>query len=271
MDGELVEVYASAKPDISKLPGGWEPGVKLIPHLDGVRQAIQMLNGSTLIRNALSSQDCEALISLMSGAPRVEEVSVQGRKDVPDYRVGSTRTTIWSPNLAVELWKKISPDIRDDRDLKLHSKSATDWWQGNRERVWWWPIGMSPIFRFMRYEEGGQHYAHYDAGFIYPNDDYRTLKSVVIYLTTNREGGATRFIEDGQSNLPIWDRKHEDWIREVKPEEITARVQPEKGSILIFDHRLCHDVELYTGKTPRVIIRADILYRSLNGQYLEDH
>lgn len=271
MDGELARVYASAKPDISKLPGGWEPGVKLIPHLDEVIQPLQMRNGSLLIRNALSNQDCESLISLMNSSPSVEEVSVQGRKDVPDYRVGSTRTTLWSPHLATQLWKKLSTDVGEHTAIKLHSLSATDWWQGDKERVWWWPVGLSPMFRFMRYEEGGQHYAHYDAGFIYPNDNYRTLKSVVIYLTTNREGGATRFIKDGQSDIPIWDRKHEDWLREVKPEEVTEKVQPIRGSILVFDHRLCHDVELYTGKAPRIIIRADILYRSVNGQSLEDH
>lgn len=262
MAGELDEVYASAKPDISKLPGGWEPDAKLVPHLDNTPKVTHLGNTALVIKNALSSGDCEALISLMNQSSRIEEVSVQGRKDVPEDRVGSVRTTIWSPQLALQLWKKISPEIREDTAVIMYSDWPTDWWQGDRNRHVWWPVGLSPIFRFMRYESGGQHYAHYDAGFIYPDDNYRTLRSVVIYLTTNTEGGATRFIEDGQDEIPIWDRNHDDWTREVKPKEVLAKVQPIKGNILIFDHRLCHDVELYTGKSPRIIIRADILYKS---------
>ena len=114
----------------------------------------------------------------------------------------------------------------------------------------------------MKYENSGQHYAHYDAGFIYPDNRYRTLKSMVIYLTTN-EGAATRFIKDGQDNLAIWDRKHEDWDREVNDDEIIAKSECIQGNILIFDHRLCHDVQKYLGTDPRIIIRGDVVYRNM--------
>lgn len=262
MVGELERVIASAKPDISKIPGGWEPNPNEVPVLSNPTDCLVLDNYSMVIRNALTWSECEWLVDLMEQSPRMESVSVQGRKDVPDYRVGSTRTSIWSPKLAEQLWKKIKIDVHSDREHLMHDHSPTDWWQGNKGRRWWTPVGLTPMFRFMRYDAGGQHYAHYDAGFIYPDDCYRTLKSVVIYLTTNEDGGATRFIEDGQGNLPIWDRKHDDWTREVFSQEVITKVQPKAGSILIFDHRLCHDVELYTGTAPRIIIRADVLYRA---------
>ena len=37
-------------------------------------------------------------------------------------------------------------------------------------------------------------------------------------------------------------------------------VRPQLGSALLFDHRLCHDVEHYVGGTPRVIVRGDIVF-----------
>jgi hypothetical protein len=139
---------------------------------------------------------------------------------------------------------------------------STDWWQGDKLRTIWYPVGFSPMLRFMRYDSGGQHYAHYDAGFIYPNDNYRTLQSVVIYLTTNTDGGATRFIEDNQMHLPVWERNHQDWTREVQPSEVLYSSQPQMGKMLIFDHRLCHDVEMYRGNDPRIIIRGDIVFQA---------
>jgi len=115
----------------------------------------------------------------------------------------------------------------------------------------------------MKYERGGQHFAHYDAGFIYPDDNYRTLQSIVIYLTTVNCGGATRFIQDSQQNIPIWERNHLDWTREAASSEVLAISQPQAGSILVFDHRECHDVEIYSGEHPRIVIRGDIIYRSV--------
>lgn len=221
MVGELKTLLESTRPNFNLLPGGWELDSSLLPTLDctlpqnlpdNQKPRISYLPIShgvgIIIRNALTLTDCESLIALMSKSPNTEGVSVQGRKDIPDYRIGSVRTTIWSPLLASHIWNKIKTCIPHRR---MTPHDATDWWQGDKDRTTWYPVGFSPMLRFMRYESGGQHYAHYDAGFIYPDDNYRTLQSVVIYLTTNKEGGATRFIEDNQFYLPIWERDHQDW------------------------------------------------------------
>lgn len=259
--GDLEKMIESVKPNMALVPGGWEPKPYEVPSLDDPTDCIFLSNHAMLIKNALSWSECDLLMDLMNLSPKMESVSIQGRKDVPDYRIGSTRTSIWSSLLAEQLWKKLKIYL-SDREHQMHKRSPTDWWQGNKNRTGWTPIGLTPMFRFMRYDAGGQHYAHYDAGFIYPDDNYRTLKSVVIYLTTNKEGGATRFIEDDQGALPIWDRKHEDWTREAYSKEVITKVQPRRGNILVFDHRLCHDVETFTGIEPRIIIRADLLFKS---------
>jgi len=263
VDGNnLTKLMASTRPDFSKLPGGWEPPFEQIPilwgGLTGRIEHIRDFDGC-LVYQALIPEDCQKLIQLMQQSPNVEKVSVQGRKDVPDDRTGSIRTTIWAPQLALQIWRKIAHLI-PPRNMNM--LSATDWWQGNKNRTKWNSVGISPMLRFMRYDAGGQHYAHYDAGYIYNDDSTRTLQSIVIYLTTTDKGGATRFICDGQKDLPIWSRNHLDWTREVLPKEVLFRSQPEQGKILIFDHRICHDVELYQGNEPRIIIRGDLVFQA---------
>lgn len=222
---------------------------------------------SFLIRHAISEHDCDNLIKLFDYAPVSAPVSVNGFMDgdtTAHYGgiTGSTRTTMWSEKLSSNLWDKIKfnfgPRLMDEL-------TATDWWQQENnadKKHLWKPAGLSPLMRFMRYELGGQHYAHYDAGYIYDDGAHRTLMSYVVYLTDNNSG-ATRFIKDGQESIPVWDRKHDDWDVEATDEDVKFSVLPEKGSILFFDHRMCHDVAKYESSTqdPRIIIRGDVIYK----------
>jgi len=249
------------KPPMEKLPGGWEPTFKI--HLNKTSDVkVKTPYGRIQIfENMLTSDECDEIVKQFMQSPNFENVSIQGRKDIPDDRIGSIRTTAWCPQMAEEFWdKKLSSMIFP---LDFSDVAQTDWWQGDKTRKKWKPIGISPMMRFMKYEQEGQHYAHYDAGFIYPNDRYRTLFSMVIYLTTNDKGGSTRFIQDGQDELFTWDRVHEDWTREATDKEVICKSSPIKGNVLIFPHRMCHDVEKYLGDTPRIIIRGDVLFEAV--------
>jgi len=257
---ELKEIITSTKPDINSLPGGWDSDFTWYLRHRNLEDKFEK-DMPFIFNCALSHRECDIIISKFMQSPNFEEVSIQGRKDVPDDRIGSIRTTAWCPQFALELWhKRIKYGMPNSIHYNEHS--PTDWWQGNKYRNVWSPIGVSPMMRFMKYEKGGQHYAHYDAGFIYPDDNYRTLLSMVIYLTTNENGGATRFIKDGQDNIKEWDRDHNDWTREAKPEEVFFESKPIQGNILVFPHRMCHDVEQYLGNEPRMIIRGDILFKT---------
>jgi hypothetical protein len=260
-------IVTTETPDMTKVPGGWTPDTTDFEfgpaNADAHVVSVPGVPGAYVLKHALSATDCDKLIELFMSSHIEAPVSVQGRNDVPDDRVGSVRATGWCVDLSTKLWSMMAQHI--DKSKNVDEFTATDWWQGEHGGTGdWQTVGITPMLRFMRYEKGGQHYAHYDAGFIYKDDRYRTLMSFVLYLTTNTEGGATRFIEDGQGNIPVSERAHEDWIREVKPEEIRAANYPVKGDILFFDHRICHDVESYRGDGPRIIVRGDILFKSPN-------
>jgi len=263
---DIRTLIGSTKPRMSTLPGGYEPKVSELPfiYMTKVSGKLDVYPDAFLLTDVLSADTCDDLVKLMSKAGRFEPVSVQGNKDVKDERVGSKRVTMWSPELALRIWGKMS---RFFSDRVVNEFTATDWWQGGFEgRRNWEPFGLSPLLRFMQYEKSGQHYSHYDAGFVYPDPNYRTLMSVVIYLTTNETGG-TRLVRDGQVFLPIWDRDHSDWTRETKESEVITEVLPSKGSIFVFDHRLCHDVAVFDGPSDRfpndrVIIRGDVIFKA---------
>ncbi|MEO6304810.1 MAG: 2OG-Fe(II) oxygenase [Bacteroidia bacterium] len=256
----MESIIYSTKPDINKLPGGWEPklfDVKVTNKGNDTIFIKNLMPGAFILEEILTEYACKKLIGLMNDSPNFEAVSVQGNKEEGDNRIGSTRTTMWSPELAEGLWEIIGPTLSE---RAMNDTTLTDWWQDTTKFIYE-PVAISPMLRFMKYIYGGQHYAHYDAGFIYPDNNYRTLQSFVIYLTTNSTG-ATRFINDKQTGA-IWNRKHKDWTREVMPEEVICESLPVQGNVLIFDHRMCHDVSQYLGKEgDRIIIRGDIIYKA---------
>lgn len=252
------------RPPAGILPGEWDPPpLELSPARHDLER-ITLLDGAAYqIPGLLSPAECALLIDAMNRSGQASPVNIQGRQDIPDARIGSVRATAWAPQLAPQLWHKLAPYIPALRTTG--PLTPTDWHLPT-PHYRWRAIGVSPVLRFMRYEDQGEHYAHYDAAYDYKDGRRRTLMSLVLYLTTAPQGagGHIRFIRDHQEQLPIWERDHEDWIRRADEDEVIEQVRPVEGSALVFDHRLCHDVELYRGQTPRIIIRGDIIYEALD-------
>jgi len=271
------ELIFTNQPDLSKIPGG----ISLKPRIDKLSKTdpynIIIGDEINLLKGVLSVEDCDNIIDNFERAGNYAPVTMQGMQNVTDDNIGSNRITAFAPTLSELIYKNIEFFFKGN--IKTCNQfTSTDWWQPfstyTPEILNYIPVTCSPLLRFMKYVSGGKHYPHYDAGYIYEqNKSYRTLKSFVLYLTTN-DSGATRFLEDNQKNLPVWDRDHKDWIRESYPEEILHKILPVKGDMLVFDHRICHDVEEFLGnESKRIIIRGDIIYKQFNMelQYLYFH
>jgi hypothetical protein len=264
MEPNLEKLIRENKPDFSNIPGGvelpigFEVSGETFPEVVDIRQG----DGAMLIKNAINPSACDELIKFFEESGKYAPVTIQGMQNVTDDNIGSNRITGFSPSIANDIWHYIRYSIHKIKVVNQYT--STDFWQGfSKMQYDWSAVGISPMLRFMRYQKHGQHYPHYDAGYIYPDKNYRTLKSFVLYLTTN-QSGATRFIEDKQSHLTVFSRKHDDWSREPKPEEILYRNLPVKGDMLIFDHRICHDVESFNDIVgDRIIIRGDIIYKAI--------
>lgn len=257
VDGDMIPIK---KPDIEKLAGGWEvPAVDFSFENNLTTEKDILLENCLVVKKVFSEEDCDNLIELMNKAPRFQMVNNQGRINTTDQTYGSQRATIWSPVLADMIWQKVKHELPE---RIMSDLTATDWWQIKKYKSWK-PVAISPLLRFMKYERGGQHMPHYDAGYIYDDPIYRTLMSMVIYLTTHKEEGATRFIDDKQGNIPVWERDFSDWTRDCQKEEVLCSVYPERGNVLFFDHRMCHDAEKYEGMDPRIIIRGDVTFKAV--------
>lgn len=192
-------------------------------------------------------------------------VDLQGLSDISDEEsVGSHRQTIHDVSLAQYLTHKIWVDNSlNIVPLKLDSYSPVDWQSQNPEQLnYWIPLHVSPVFRYMEYSEGGEHYTHYDAPYIdNTNPLIRTLQSGVLYLTSNDV--YTRFIEDGQENIPFVERKLDDWTVPSTKDQINMAFKSERGSVIVFPHQLAHDVSKHPGGEKRIIIRFDIFYQAV--------
>lgn len=244
------------------LPGQWYPEkLRLSPIQFQEPQPIYP--HAFFVPKLISDSDCEQLIQQMLDSGQAAPVGVSGYAE-DSKNIGSVRATGWSPSLASEFWNRFEPYFLQIREMNDYS--STDWYatSDRKEHRIWKPFKISPLLRFMRYEAGGEHYGHYDMGFDY-GDGRRTLVSFVIYLTAapQEAGGATRILADGQDHLPIVERNLEDWTRRAAESEVIAKVNPQKGGVFFFDHRICHDVELYKGVSPRIIIRGDIVFYAL--------
>lgn len=203
--------------------------------------------------NFLSELEIEFFEKLIENEVNVP-VGVTGYYD--EYQdgdqIGSFRGTIFTPEIAKALFERLKGVYPEDRDFKASLNSDHD------SHSDWEFIGINPLFRFIKYLDGGELVPHYDAPFI-QDEDQRTLVTMVIYLTNNHSG-QTRFINDPQSNLPVSKRDLSDWKIKPKNEDILFTIYPEKGKIALFDHRIIHDCEPLNHEE-KTIIRTDLMFK----------
>lgn len=206
------------------------------------------------------------ILNRFSQGKVLHPVGVQGLSDLSkEDSIGSYRQTVFDLPLAqyltTRLWEQTSLNLVP---VLLDEFSPVDWQSQNPDKLnYWIPLHVSPVFRYMEYGEGGSHNIHYDSPHIdKENPLIRTLQSGVLYLTDNEV--YTRFIEDGQSNIPFTERNLEDWEESLSDTTlINSAVRSKAGRVLVFPHQLAHDVSKHTGVDKRIIIRFDIFYQAV--------
>lgn len=216
-------------------------------------------NNSAIIHSLIPKKERDSIIQHLDKANwlPVSYTGMSGNYTEGDP-IGSYRASNYTPEYANVLWERIKNYIPKYRYFNENSPTDYD----NHEV--WEAIGVSPLLRFIKYEDGGKLVVHYDAPYV-ENEDTRTLQSFVIYIYHDNElvGGATRYLHDKQANIPVKDRDLSDQIRFANKDEVRYNFLPEDGTGVIFDHRLLHDAQEVKGKGRKIIIRTDIMYRKV--------
>ena len=249
-------ILAAVTPPLDKLPAGtnFDENILMIGEV-GIRKEIS--EGAFLLEKILHADDIKALRTIFQQAPKKEEVSALGlKKSEKEQYFGSERVSLWAPELAEQLYQLLLPFLSE---RKFNDFSRTDFWQ-EPAAFRWKPIGLSPLLRMMSYPKGAEHLPHYDAAFFYPNAKFRSLMSVIFYLSSHEKGGATRILKDGQDEIREKERKHFDRNYPALQEEVKFKVKPKAGSVFLFDHRLFHDAE--PCEEERILIRTDLVFEA---------
>ncbi len=161
----------------------------------------------------------------------------------------SERASLYNVSFAKTLWQRVRSHINL---IQQAEAPITAWNRGEVYRA----VGINPLFRFIGYKTGGELTTHYD--FPFEDGKYKSLYSLVLYLTTNNTG-ATLFIEDPQKNE--WQKDYSDWP-EDRHGKIIEKVLPSAGKALIFPHYLLHKSDIVSNEY-KLIIRTDIMFEKI--------
>lgn len=174
--------------------------------------------------------------------------------------IGSYRLSVFSDLISKVIYNRLLPIV--GYDFSINGDTLTD---GEIDSNWEF-VGVNPLFRFIRYNSGGLLVPHYDGSYK-PTENYRSLKTLVLYLEGDIDFGSTRFILDNQylSGLSKENFDRSDWTRFAEESEILFKSFVEKGKALVFDHFLLHDSEvLPVNCNNKTIIRSDLMYKRVN-------
>lgn len=181
----------------------------------------------------LDEHERQSILEALSKITEWAETDIDGYVKSKDYHIGSYRVSKWDPEFATQLWQRLSQvvgPVYDDGDC-------------------WVPTGLSPLLRFIKYEQGGILIPHYDAPYVY-GDKKKTMMSVVLVLEAGGEA-KVRFFHD-----PRPDRfEYKDWDAEYSP-IMSQQYRSVPGTALIFNHRELHDSPEVLQR--KIILRTDV-------------
>eukprot|EP00927_Polykrikos_kofoidii_P072327 TRINITY_DN68462_c0_g1_i1.p1 TRINITY_DN68462_c0_g1~~TRINITY_DN68462_c0_g1_i1.p1 ORF type:complete len:403 (-),score=50.29 TRINITY_DN68462_c0_g1_i1:247-1455(-) len=190
-----------------------------------------------VLRNFLSVAECDDVIR------QAESFGMCAPSEPYRMRL-CERVKVMGEDLAGVLFKRAVPYLNDIqvRDSERPRGVPTDAMRGA-----WKPSTINPCFRVCRYDVGGFFLPHHDGDFV-TNSRNRSLKTFMVYLNDDFDGGPTNFYDESQPHYAKAD-----------PEKVILSYKPERGSCLVFNHNITHDGgELRIGQ--KYIIRTEVLY-----------
>ncbi|XP_048737946.2 uncharacterized protein LOC125652647 [Ostrea edulis] len=213
-----------------------------------------------LLHKLMTSSECQLIIE------EGEKIGFGEMKGVKrDYR-SCDRIVIESDDLADILWRRIQPFLSSEFNVPEESSLKDLHIQGVPHLLWgkWQPVGLNKLFRLCRYYAGGHFAPHFD-GYYTKSPQERSLKTFMIYLNGDFDGGSTNFVDEAQTL-----HKDENGKYCAEKENILCKIQPETGMAILFNHQRLHEGgQLLSGK--KYILRTDIMYKKIEEKKLGEN
>ncbi|XP_061173180.1 uncharacterized protein LOC133191693 [Saccostrea echinata] len=210
-----------------------------------------------LLHKLMTPSECQHVIE---DGEKIGFGEIKGAKR--DYR-SCDRLVIESEEMALILWRRIQPyltdfEVAEDSSLKdLHIHGVPYLLRGK-----WQPVGLNKLFRLCRYYPGGHFAPHFD-GYYTKSPEERSLKTFMIYLNGDFNGGSTNFVDEAQT---LHKDKNGKYCAEK--ENVLCKITPEEGMAILFNHQRLHEGEqLLSGK--KYILRTDIMYKKMGERQLD--
>lgn len=233
--GSVLDMCEASSPDISLNTVSQVPG--------GLRQ----------IGSLMTDEEMFYMVSELNERAWVP-VGVDGVLShyTPGDRIGSWRASCFEPRLADVIFnrlKTVLPSVWEFDGFTTENAPFSKWKF----------VGVNPLFRFIKYKQGGSLIPHFDRAF--DQGDTRTLASLVTYFThTSENNGRTRFIEDDFSNVLVVDKDLDDAEDFASTDSVYYAGNAVAGDAIVFDHCVLHDSEDHTGVKPKIIARSDLVF-----------
>jgi hypothetical protein len=180
-------------------------------------QIQQLAEGIFIIDNFLTQEECEELITRSESLGyKPADVDVHGQRQMLSMIRTNERVDVESLALATQMWEKLKT---------IHLPAI----ESNQ------PVGVTPFFRFYRYEGEQKFNMHKDGSKEYQGD--HTRLTMLVYLNSLEDSGPTRF-RDAQVD-----------------------VFPRVGKAVLFRHELWH-AGMPVNNGIKYVLRTDVLFKS---------
>lgn len=164
-----------------------------------------------------------------------------------NYR-NNQRIINYNENLKQVLLQRISNYVDNELEIaNKHPTITTTFYTSGK----WHIDNLNDTFRLCKYNPENYFKRHYDEGF-HPNPtSHRSLKTCMLYLNEDFEGGETIFYFDELRN-----------IFNLSDESVTVKLKPTVGMCLIFNQNILHEGATVTSGL-KYFVRTDILYKKI--------
>lgn len=217
-------------------------------------------NKAIVIHNVITLQECAQIrdfIDSFNRAPLfVGDVVLTPANSKHQYR-NNLRILAKSKSIADALFSRLAPVLESigEHEILCTAANSDSFLNGGMGMRGLWKIhSLNYLFRLCKYDPLGHFGPHYDGDYVIDPCSLRSLKTFMIYINDDYEGGETSFADDHDM--------HFDPNRGIycsPNDKVFTQLKARAGDLLIFDHKLLHEGKqvLSGGK---YIMRSDVMF-----------